>query len=182
MKAIIAKLKAGEEVEYGFLGVAPSQDVQRHEGVVVDRVTEGSPAFQKLQPGDRILAINGIPVRDVDELFLTVGMLFAGSEVRLLVRTPNRPERSEKVTLAKFYVGGPGKIIASKKPAAIRGIRVDYTSVLFMRNPTNRGSISPGVLVREVLPGSAAATAQLHVNEVITHVNNHPVNTPAEFY
>ncbi len=189
MKAIIAKLRAGEEVEYGFLGVTPSQESPRSEGVLIEKATEGSPAFHAgVQRGDRVLAINGIPVRDLDALFLTVGTLFAGSEARVVVRSPNRTERTIPVTLAKFHVANPGKIIASTKPPAVRGIRVDYTSVLFMRNTSGRGPASyrevipAGVFIREVLPGSPAATAQLQVQEVITHVNQHAVTTPAEFY
>jgi hypothetical protein len=131
--------------------------------------------------------INGLALHDIDELFLTVGTLFAGSRARLLVRSPNRPARTVSVTLAKFYVAGPGPVIASKKPPALRGIRVDHTSVLYMRLTAARGQavyreIPAGVVVREVQPGSAAATAQLQLNEVITHVNNQAVNTPAEFY
>ena len=107
----------------------------------------------------------------------------AGSEVRL--EMPNHPRRSVPVTLAKFYV--PGKVIASKRPPAVRGFRVDYTSVLMMQlsSPGHRPPIQPGVFVSELQPGSPAA-AKLKVGDVITHVKvgdlYTPVNTPAEFY
>lgn len=188
MKAILAKLKTGEEVEYGFLGVQPYPNFPRGDGVPLQWVTEGSPAYLAgVRVEDRILEINGLAIQDIDELFLTVGTLFAGSKVRVVVRSPNRPTRTVTMTLAKFYVAGPGPVLASTKPPALRGIRVDYTSVLYMRRTSPGGQatyreIPAGVVVREVQSGSAAATAQLHLNEVITHVNNQAVNTPAEFY
>jgi S1-C subfamily serine protease len=188
MRAIVEKLAAGEEVEYGFLGVQPYPTVRRGEGVTIQRPTEGSPAYHAgLRAEDQILAINGVPVQDTEDLFLAVGTLLAGSEARIAVRSPDRRTKTLNVTLAKFFVAGPGKIIVSKKSPAVRGLRVEYTSVLMMRNyavgsQAQYHDILPGVWVREVQPGSPAATSQLHVDDVVTHVNGQPVNTPAEFY
>ena len=46
-----------------------------------------------------------------------------------------------------------------------------------------RQTLSPpnGVLIREVVPGSAAAKAGLQPDRIITHVNGHRVNSPAEY-
>jgi S1-C subfamily serine protease len=113
---------------------------------------------------------------------LTVGTMLAGSKVRLEVRRAGQTQ-SEKidVTLAKFYV--PGKRIASVRPVSFRGLRVDYTSLLVQQHPLGEAArIHNGVLVCEVQPQSAAATALLEPGRIITHVNGRPVQTPSSFY
>src|SRR5262249_9225932 len=80
---------------------------QRGEGVRVVEVTPGSPADRgQLRAGDTILAVNGTPLRDNDDLFLAVGGLLAGSEAKLDVRSPGagRQVHVANVTLAKFFV------------------------------------------------------------------------------
>ncbi len=184
IQRIIAKLKEGLEVEYGFLGV--SAQSKSADGVCIGRPTEGSPASRSLSEGDCIKSINGVRVRDFDDLYLTIGTLLAGSEARLEVQRQSEPIR---VPLAKSYV--QGKIIVSKKPAPVRGFRVDYSSVLWMMlNPPGgaqwnwrQQGIPPGVYVSEVVKGSPAESKGLRANsDVITHVNGKPVNDPAEFY
>jgi serine protease Do len=135
-----------------------------------------------LRNDDVIVSINGTPVHDMDELFVTVGTLLAGSEARLEV---SRLRDLVPVTLAKSYV--PGKIVVTNRPPAVKGCRVDYTSVLLLQFEVARGmwgqsGIQPGVYVREVEPGSSAAKAGLKENDVITHVNGQPVASPDEFY
>jgi S1-C subfamily serine protease len=189
MRRIVEVLRRGEEVEYGFLGVNLQRESRRSKGgVQISEATPGSPAQTAgLQALDVILAVNGVPVQENDDLFLALGTLLAGSEARLEVRSsPRGPSRTVTVTLAKFYV--PGPVIASQKPPPVRGLRVDFTSVLLMRQnasgPVVRGPqvIQPGVYIREVQSESPAAAARLREGEVITHVNGQPVLTPAEFY
>jgi S1-C subfamily serine protease len=93
MRRVLDVLRRGEEVEYGFLGVRFSRrEDQPHpgQGVRIENVVPGSPAAQAdlhggggLGPADYIRAINGVRVKDQDELFLALGTLLAGSEVRL---------------------------------------------------------------------------------------------------
>lgn len=184
MRRIIDVLERGEEVEYGFLGVGFDRDVRRGEEVRVSSVISGSPAQrlgapldEVLIPQDAILSVNGTPIRENDDLFLAIGTLLAGAEARLEVRSQGR-KKMVTVTLDKFYV--PGKFIASRKPAAVRGLRVDYTSVLYQRDRPFPG-ILKGVFVREVLPGSPADMARLQ-DAIIARVNDREVSTPAEFY
>jgi S1-C subfamily serine protease len=180
MKRIIEVLRRGEEVEYGFLGVEPEP---QRKGVVLRDVTPWSPAFRAgLRARDSLLSINGTPLADYEDLFLAVNTAFAGTDARIEVQAPDQSVRTVTVSLAKYYI--PGPIIASRKPPVVRGLRVDYLSVLMQMTPTvmpNQPSVG-GVMVREVQANSPAATATLRVQEVITHVNGKPVHTPAEFY
>jgi S1-C subfamily serine protease len=183
LQRIIDVLRQGEEVEYGFLGVYLQPDVRNSHGVQLYNVADGSPARRAkpsgLSRGDYILAINGQPVHENDDLFLLVGMQLAGSTVRIEVaQTPDGPRRTCSVKLAKYLVSGP--IIASHQPNPRAGLRVDYTSILSQRD---RGAIPEfGVAIREVIPSTPADQARLRPDTVITRVNNNHVSTPAEFY
>jgi serine protease Do len=184
MRRIIATLQRGEEVEYGFLGVQPQKEGP--EGVVLGRVYPGSPAERAgLHARDLVLAVNGVPVRDADDLLLALGVQLAGARIRLDVKHATSPAKTERVdvALAKFYV--PGKKIATalgRRPF-FRGLRVDYTSVLVQQQPFSLlAAIPSGVLISEVQPNSPAATTLLKAGDIVTHVNGRIVNTPAAFY
>ncbi|HZY87548.1 MAG TPA: trypsin-like peptidase domain-containing protein [Gemmataceae bacterium] len=184
VKNIINVLRRGEEVEYGFLGVILDPAPPPGGGVRLQRVTAGGPAERAgLRAEDRVVAINGHPVRQKEDLFLLIGAQLAGSKVRIEVaRPPAWQRRTFDATLAKFYV--PAPCIASRRPPARGGLRVDYTSILPQRGATPPWGPAPpeGVVIREVVPGSAADKAQLQVDKVITAVNGRHVTKPVEFY
>jgi serine protease Do len=184
MKRIIEVLRRGEEVEYGFLGVSLRRFPAQGAGVCIDTVSTGSPAQGAgLQQEDRVVAINGQPVRTKEDLFLLVGEQLAGTTVRVeTVRPPRWRRQTHEVTLAKYYVPAAG--IASRRPPARGGLRVDHVSVLCQRSPLPAWAPPPppGVVISEVVPGSPADKAQLQVDKVITHVNGRRVTSPPEFY
>ncbi|MBL8795850.1 MAG: trypsin-like peptidase domain-containing protein [Planctomycetia bacterium] len=184
IRRILEVLKKGEEVEYGFLGVQLGQlgagGLPR--GLQIQGVAPLSPAAARgLEARDVILSVNGVPINDSDDLFVAVGTQLAGSEAKLDILRGGVP-RTITVTLAKFNV--PGRFIASRRPAFVRGLRVDYLSIYLQNlHPTSypRG-VSHGVVIREVQPDSAGSAALLKANDIVTHVKGEPVNTPAEFY
>jgi serine protease Do len=195
MWRIVEKLKQGEEVEYGFLGVrfqqpgrAPS-GVER-DGVLIEERIEGSPADEAgLKANDVIMTIDGVRVKEPEDLFVVIGTQLAGRKVEVEVKKNTGGEAWEKhsVKLAKFNVPADAnrRPIYSKQPAAVGGLRVDYTSLLVQRtvfDPRQGRHIPAGVLIREVVPGSPADAAQLQVDKVITQVNGQRVTTPTEFY
>lgn len=183
LNRIIDVLKRGEEVEYGFLGVGFEERVpDGGAGVTLAFVTSGSPAYVegKLRDKDVILSIDGMPLKQSDDLLIALGTRLAGSKVRLRYRRGKEVHTTE-VTLAKLYV--PGKKIASSLGARpfFRGLRVDYTSVLAQK-PPRLPSIPPGVLVSDVQPNSSAERAFFKPGDIVTHVNRVAVNTPSAFY
>jgi serine protease Do len=199
-RRIIEVLLRGEEVEYGFLGVGPSGRYSpRSDGFEVGRIVANSPAAAKLQPYDIILKVNGQPVRDQDELFLQLGTTLTGRQATLWIRRGNS-EQPEVVRLVKTPVSAPDKLegiarqtdgrprvirlnskqggVATNRPPAIYGLRVDYSSVI-----AHDGPIAGGVVVREVKANSPAQKANLQEYlDIITRVNGEAVTTPAEFY
>jgi S1-C subfamily serine protease len=178
MRRIVAKLKAGHEVEYGFLGVTyASQGAD--DPPLINNVIPGSPADRAGIPkNQRILKVDGIEVRRNSEASLLIGTALAGNTVRLLMTTPAGP-REFTAQLVKYYVTGP--FIASERPPSVGGLRVDYTSTLVKGNEFHP-HISPGVVVREVTKNSPAEKADIQVERIILKVNDQPVSTPAEYY
>jgi serine protease Do len=183
LQRIVAVLKKGQEVEYGFLGVR-FEPVKENEGVRLGYVTKGSPAHHaNLKMGHVILAVGATPVNDGDDLLRALATQLAGAEVALEVRKPGSPARETvKVTLARYYV--TGKVIASdpgNRPY-FRGLRVDDTSLLVQPRDSQVSDIPAGVLVSDVLTDSPAARADLAPGKVITRVNDRPVASPRAFY
>jgi S1-C subfamily serine protease len=177
-RRIIEVLRRGEEVEYGFLGVWMGQPGRVPEGrVQLEKTLIGGPAHSGgLLVGDRIIAINGTPIHDNDELFLQIGMHLAGSTIRVEAERPGGPRRICTVKLAKY--GVPGQVIASKRPPAYGGLRVDWTSTL----PLHWNHPMPqGVVIREVQANSPADKARLQPRMVIQRVNDSLVQNPADF-
>jgi S1-C subfamily serine protease len=176
VRRIVKVLKEGKEVEYGFLGVNFDEDAN---GVKIIRVMPGSPAAARLQANHYLVKGNGMPIKTKDDLFLAIGPALAGSTVELEMVAPGEPARRCEVKLAKYYV--PGPFIASQRPPAVGGLRVDYTSTLLKTYDLNQ-RVPEGVVVREVLPGSPAAKANVQADQVITHVNGQKVFDPEGYY
>jgi serine protease Do len=185
---IIDVLKQGREVEYGFLGVSPdpSSAVRRNGGLLLSRVSAGTPADAVgIRQNDMIVAVDGRPVADADDLFLLVGAALADTEVSLTLDRRGQALRV-KPKLAKFFHTMPS--IASVKPASVHGLRVEFTS-LIANQPIffgERQGITPGVLIRDLEPDSPAARKLKAFTEgkrmTITEVNGVAVKSPAEFY
>ncbi|HKA06434.1 MAG TPA: hypothetical protein VKD71_04200, partial [Gemmataceae bacterium] len=129
--------------------------------------------------GDKVIAINGNPVREYDDLFMNISAALAGSDAEIEVL---RGVAKRKLTarLAKSSHAEPK--IASNRPKPVFGLRVDYASTLSIdTNPPE------GVLIRKELePGSPAEKKLkewLDRSElIIVAVNDKPVPTPSDFY
>lgn len=188
-RKIVNALRAGREVEYGFLGVSidPADAGRLDAGLKLSQVTPNTPAsLAGLRPTDRILAIDGNPIIDQDDLFLYIGAALAGSRIELTVARANGRTQKLPVVLAKYPHALPW--LATHRPPAVHGLRVDYTSVLLLPNANNRGGppvLPLGVLVRDLAPQSSAEAKfkKLGAGQwIVTHVDGKPVTTPSEFH
>src|SRR5918999_4230177 len=84
IKRVLPDLEAGREVERAFLGIG-SGDAPGG-GAEVGSVVPGSPAERgELAEGDRIVEIDGSPVRDSDDVSAIVNSARPGDEVRVTV-------------------------------------------------------------------------------------------------
>jgi len=183
-RRIVEVLRKGEEIEYGFLGVGLAErNFDDEPGVTVGQVYPGSPAQRdaRLAEGDRILAVNGDPVNDSDDLFLFLGAQLAGATVTLDFHRPGLGKRSAKATLAKFWSPGPKIFSSYGARPFVRGMRVDDASILVQQLP-RWPMIPPGVVVADVTRDSAAHLAGLKAGDVVLRVGAQPILAPAEFY
>lgn len=195
-RRVIHTLKQGREVEYGFLGIVPSNPSQLdalsgRRGGAVDEVQPGTPAEQaELRRGDLITHVNGRAIHDADALMLEIGRQPAGAAVRLTVDRRGKLETLH-AELAKFPVAGKKQFTVAAP--AWRGLRVDYSTsmveLLSRQSPRTGGESY--VAVAEVAPDSAAEKAGLRRRMLVTKVRgltpgNKPreftVQRPAEFY
>ena len=187
IRRVIEVLRRGEEVEYGFLGVRP--DDSRGVVYVGSVIPLGPAARADVQSNDVITHVNGAAVRNNADLLVHVGSALAGTKVTLTIRRPN-VTGDVTFTLGKLQHDRP--LIASARPDAVFGLRVDHDSVLAQRVGDNiqaiiQKGIPEGVSVREVAADSPAATAFKKLGDdprrwLVTHVNGTAVSTPAEFY
>lgn len=187
-RRVVATLKEGKEVEYGFLGVAPGDAFGS--GVRVNDVTPGCPAaLAGVMPDDIITAIDGHKLAGQDDLLIYGGGALAGNQVTLDIIRNGRPLKV-KLTLAKNVNQLP--FIATVTPPAPFGIKIDYFSMRAagggFRDPFRQPAPPQGVLIRDVEVSSAGERALKDVGHavkgswVITHVDGKAVATPKEYY
>jgi serine protease Do len=193
VKRIIETLKAGREMEYGFLGVQPKNFTKAEaramtgfpevDGVLVQNVVLPQTQRGGLQQGDVVVAIDGKPVRNSNDLVLQVGGCLAGQTLKFKV-VRRKGEADVTVKLGKYPIAGP--IIATNGRPTFGGLKVDYLSLLVDEMSSNLfdlGSSMPpgGVLVTEVEPSSPADAQGISPKSVIVSVNGKSVDSSDEF-
>lgn len=186
-RRVLARLKEGREVEYGFLGVRPTNLAPRevHDGLQGTRLSEvvpGTPADRfGLREGDILTAVDGTPVYDADGLYLEVGKLPVESVVQLAILRDGRP-RQVDVTLSKYPVRG--RKVVTAPPPTWRGLRVDYPTAWLdgARHRPRPAAFDEGVVVAEVEEHSPAWHAGLRAGTLVSHVEKTAVRTPAQFH
>ncbi len=198
MRRVIETLLAGQEVEYGLLGVSPAAvgPVKMREYRLLDRqpsavevvsVPAGSPAGvnEQIRVQDVLLTINDTPLLSPADLMRVVGEQPPEAEVTVELYRPqrNQPDRGQVLTvrskLGKWPVRDEEGIVATRpKYPPWRGLRVDYPSA---RQKYHDDRFLPGVTVVGVAAASAADAAGLQLGQVITRVEGTTVRTPGEF-
>ena len=191
-REVMGQLKADGRVERGKLGVsiqsvtpdlAASLKLPNTSGALVSGVEPGGAASRAgLKPGDVITAINGDTVADGNALRNRIAGTKPGSTVDLEVVRNGKTE-AVRATL--------GALEASRERAS----RNDQESDGSGFGPTGMAveSLTPdvarelglsgrkeGVVVRDVNPDGAAASAGLQPGDVISQVNGEAVKTPGE--
>lgn len=94
-KSVYEKLKAGEKIARGYLGIgmdslteqqAKAQGLEDTRGALVKGVMRGSPAEEAgIEPGDVIVAWNGKPVNDENNLRFLVAGTAVGAQVKVTI-------------------------------------------------------------------------------------------------
>jgi serine protease Do/serine protease DegQ len=180
--AIMQHLVEYGEVRRGQLGVvlqdltpelADAFGLQQRGGAVIARVSPASAAEQAgLMPGDVIIEIDGGPVTRSSDLRNAVGLLRAGTLIRLNILRAGKPlEISVTVKDPRAGSTRAGKANRHLSGATIGPIADNHP--LF-------GAVD-GVSVLDVERGSAAWSAGLRPGDIIVSINRQPTATPEAF-
>lgn len=195
VRELLPQLRAGK-VTRGRIGVGigtvPADAVdefglkERAGAVVLNVAPGGAAARAGLEPGDVIIAYNGKPIRNRDELVAMVTATKPGTAVPVrLVR--DRQERTINVTVDELDLnaeqtalrpdsGGPA---APQETTSGFGITVgNVTPEVAQRLRLNRGT--QGAVIMDVEPGSAAARAGLADGDVIVRVGRENITSAAD--
>jgi len=165
--------------------IARQFGVKDSQGALVGEVEANSPAQQAgLKTGDIILEVNGNSVYDANQLRNMISSMQPDSKVNLKVWRDGA-QRTLPVTLGELNPeeartrGGNGRN-ENGSTDALEGVSVEnLTSQIARELKLPAGAA--GVVVNEVSPASAAASAGLKQGDVIQEVNRRPVKNVAEF-
>jgi serine protease DegQ len=169
---VMQQLLAHGKVERGNLGlqtqaitprIAQLLSLKDTSGVVVTGVSAGSAAEQAgLQPGDVLTTLDGKPLRSVEDLRNTEGLLPLGSSVRLGVV---RDGQSSIVTAT----------LSAEKLSSVEGGQLDarLAGVTFSDlTDSQREQGMFGAAVASVQPGSRASRAGLTTDDIVVGIGN----------
>jgi len=170
------------EVRRGQLGVvlqdltpdlAEAFGLQQRGGAVVARVSPASAAEQAgLRSGDVIVGLDGDPVTRSSDLRNAIGLLRAGTRIKLNILRGGKPRELTAVIADPLTVSTQ----AGKASRYLAGATIGQIA----DNHPLFGEVD-GVSVLEVEHGSAAWSAGLRSGDIIVSINQVPITTPEEF-
>jgi serine protease Do len=196
VKQILPQLREKGRVVRGFLGVQPQAitadmvdqlGLKSTRGALLAEVVKDGPADKAgLKPGDVVVALNGKPVADNNQLTRDVGVVPPGQKITLEVVRDGK-KRNVEVTLAprpdeteqgSKTVGSGG---GEREQGDLLGLSVqDLTPQMARRAQVEPGT--KGALVTDVASDSPAAGAGLEAGDVVVELNRQPVNSAADYH
>jgi serine protease Do len=187
---IMNQLVEHGKVVRGYLGVsiqavdpdmAKAFGLSQGGGALIGDVTPNGPAAKGgLQRGDVVLQLNGTPVTSPDDLSLRVSEMAPHSVAHLQVFRNGHTQNLD-VTLEEYPENGEAN--GQQAPgagAALAGVQVQDLDES-VRQQLGLPAGTAGVVIANVDPNSAAATAGLQQGDVIEEVNHHAVHNTDEF-
>jgi serine protease Do len=162
--------------------IAKAMNLSGPDGALISQVTPDSPAQRAgLKEGDVITEVNGVPVREYNQLVMTVSMMTPGDDAHLKVVRDGQT-RMINVKVEEMAADKVKRASAEQSPSdkSLQGVSVEDLDAQSARQLGLPGS-TKGVVVTNVDPASAAASAGLHEGDVIQEVNRKPVTNSQEF-
>ena len=187
-KALLPQLKTSGKVVRGWLGVviqkvtpelAKSFGLKESEGALVSDVMDDSPASRAgIKRGDVIVAFNGAPIKDMEQLPKAVAATQVGKKVKVKLLREGKPLEME-VTIAE------GR--EEKREARAGTPDVEKNFGLVVQNITGEiarhlgVSDTKGVIVTDVQQGSPADEADIRAGDIIKEINRKVVRNVEDF-
>ena len=193
VKNILPQLEKTGKVQRGMLGVRigpVDQDIEKAfklpsmDGAFVESVDPGKPAERAgLQPGDDIVQVDSVTVREPRDLINYVSSRAPGQSVRLTV-VRNGQRQTLTATLAPLEVAGNDSDAspASDRPGRGERLGISVTALTpDIRQELNVPSGTTGVVVAEVREASPAGDQGMAEGDVITEANGAKISSIADF-
>lgn len=186
-RRVIEHLLEGKPVQYGYLGVSVRNleldEARRYSldpdgGVVVEQLEPKAPAAAAgVQVGDILTHYEGQLVQAPMHLADLVGQTPAGQKVELKILRDGRPHRLHAV----IDVRDTGRVSWLRGEAVVwRGMRLAEITAEAKRQ-LKKDLDGPGVVVVDVLEGSAADRAHIRIGDVIEQIQDTQVGAVPAF-
>jgi len=193
VKNILPQLEKTGKVQRGMLGVRigpVDQDIEKAfklpsmDGAFVESVEPGKPAERAgLQPGDDIVQVDSVTVREPRDLINYVSSRAPGQSVRLTV-VRNGQRQTLTATLAPLEVAGNDSDAspASERPGRQERLGISVTALTGeIRQELNVPNGMTGVVVADVRDGSPAGDQGMAAGDVITEANGTKITSITDF-
>jgi serine protease Do len=185
-KKVVVQLKEKGRVIRGYLGVYPGDisqglaktlNLESRDGIVVNDVEKDGPAEKAgLKQYDVITAINGEPIKDVNDLRFKIADIAPGTKVRLTVV---RDGKEQTITANLTELKAQEAADQAAEPETEIGISVTPLTPSIANR--YRLQTTEGLLITDVAPSSEAARQGLARGMIILEVNRKKVATVREF-
>lgn len=188
VRTIVESAVMGKPVIHPWIGVSgqaipPSLaallGLTGNHGALLTGIYKGGPADQAgLAPGDVVLAVNGIPVLDMQALLYRIATQVPGAALQLTVVRRGKVHGVAVIALAPPTSPPPDEAKLSGL-SPFRGARVVTLSPALAEEIGADNAIS-GVAVLEVGPASAAAHIGLRAGDIIRSLDGGEIATTAQ--
>ncbi len=162
--ATLPRLKGGEDLLPGLMGITLKAGDVYASAAVIDRVRFNSPAEKAgLQPGDVIASVDGQAIKRLVQVRHALGNKYAGETITVLVK------RGEKSVEQKI---------------ALTGKLEPYTPTFLGLLPVRKkqGETTEGVTVRGILPESPASKAMILPGDRVVQLDDKAVADAAGLF
>lgn len=182
-KSVMDQLMRFGNVKRGLLGIgaqdltpdlATAFNTSLTQGAAITQILPNSPAqISGMQVGDIITTINGSPIKNAGDVVNTVGFLRVDSHVNIEV------QRKNKVLTVSVNLTDPKKreAISAEDDPYFYGVTLKDFSI----TTPDHGNVL-GVLVLDVQQDTSAWQADLRPGDVITSLNQQPINSIADLF
>jgi serine protease Do len=186
---VVAQLKENGRVTRGWFGVtiqdvdknlAESFGLDRPHGALISQIVRDGPADKAgLEAGDIVIGFDDTEILTSADLPHVVGLITPGTKVTVEV-VRNRKHKKVKVEVGGLNADDSYALSRQQEQEGYGG-RLGLVVEDVPGDTLERLGISGGVLVREVVPASAAAQAGIAPGDVVTLIGSSPIKSIDDF-